>query len=93
MAIQLYSFGRDTIELSDLMSGRRQIVEVLRDDTEKLDELYFQLGDVLDVKASIILVLVTLLGAVSGQVLALHGTISGTQIPTSDFRGKSRVRL
>ncbi|MFZ0579758.1 MAG: hypothetical protein WA690_10880 [Candidatus Acidiferrales bacterium] len=55
------------------MSGRRQIVEVLRGDTEKLDELYFQLGDVLDVKASIILVLVTLLGAVSGQVLALHG--------------------
>ncbi|MGA7856039.1 MAG: hypothetical protein WCA15_22150 [Candidatus Acidiferrales bacterium] len=54
------------------MSGRRQIVEVLRDDTEKLDELYYQLGDVLDVKASIILVLVTLLGAVSGQVLSLQ---------------------
>jgi hypothetical protein len=53
------------------MSAQDNLLDALRADAAKLDELYYQLADVLDVKASIILVLVILLGTISGQVLAL----------------------
>jgi len=53
------------------MGAHDNLLDALRADATKLDDLYYQLADVLDVKASIILVLVTLLGTISGQVLAL----------------------
>ncbi len=32
---------------------QKEIEDAVREDADKLDEIYFQLGDVLDVKASI----------------------------------------
>lgn len=52
-------------------SMRKEITSALIDEAKRLDEIYFQLGDVLDVKASIILVIATFLGTISAQVLAL----------------------
>lgn len=50
---------------------KEKIQNAIADDARRLDEIFFQLGDVLDVKASIILVVITFLGALSGQVLVL----------------------
>jgi len=49
----------------------KEIEDAIAEHERRLDELFFQLGDVLDVKASIILVVITFLGAISGQVLSL----------------------
>jgi type III secretory pathway component EscS len=51
---------------------KQEIENTIAEHEKRLDELFFQLGDVLDVKASIILVVITFLGAISGQVLALR---------------------
>jgi hypothetical protein len=64
---------------------RKEIVDALAKEAERLDELYYELGDILDVKASIILVLATFLGTVSGQVLAapvLSSSIKTLQVFT-----------
>ena len=50
---------------------RKEITDGVAEDAKRLDEIYYELGDTLDVKASIILVLAAFLGAVSGQVLTL----------------------
>lgn len=49
-----------------------KIAEALEQDAEKLDELYFGSGDALDAKASFVLVILTLLAAISGQVVVIH---------------------
>ncbi|HEY0703079.1 MAG TPA: hypothetical protein VGD60_09955 [Candidatus Acidoferrales bacterium] len=48
-----------------------KILQAVWEDAARLDDLLFTLGDTLDVKASIVLVLATLLGAVTGSILAL----------------------
>ncbi|MFZ0882840.1 MAG: hypothetical protein WAN14_05540 [Candidatus Acidiferrales bacterium] len=50
---------------------RKEIADAVAEDAKRLDEMYYELGDTLDVKASIILVLAAFLGTVSGQVLTL----------------------
>jgi hypothetical protein len=50
----------------------QEIENAIAEHEKRLDELFFQLSDVLDVKASIILVVISFLGAISGQVLVLH---------------------
>ncbi len=62
---------------------KKEIEIALSEEQKRLDELFFQLGDVLDVKASIILVVISFLGAISGQVLLisdLHHFIKGVQV-------------
>src|ERR1700721_4632100 len=49
-----------------------KLVDFLWEEITRLDEAIVDLGDALDVKASIVLVLATLLGAISGPILALH---------------------
>src|SRR5215469_16513274 len=49
-----------------------KIAEALEKDVEKLDEIHFGTGDALDAKASFVLVVLTLLAALSGQVVILH---------------------
>lgn len=49
-----------------------KLVDFLWEEVRQLDEAIVDLGDALDVKASIVLVLATLLGAISGPTLALH---------------------
>jgi hypothetical protein len=49
-----------------------KILQALGEDADRLDDMLFNLGDTLDVKASIVLVLAAFLGTVSGAVLALH---------------------
>jgi hypothetical protein len=49
---------------------KKEIEIALTEEQKRLDELFFQLGDVLDVKASIVLVAVSFLGAISGQDFA-----------------------
>jgi hypothetical protein len=61
----------------------KEIKDAIAEHEKRLDELFFQLGDVLDVKASIILVVISFLGAISGQLLVLHDLpylIRGIQI-------------
>ena len=61
----------------------KEIESVIAEHEKRLDELFFQLGDVLDVKASIILVVISFLGAISGQVLLvpdLAYLIKGMQV-------------
>lgn len=50
---------------------QKEIADAIWEDVKRLDEVNFQLGDVLDVKASIILVVITLLGALSTSILLL----------------------
>lgn len=50
---------------------QNDIEKAIRDEAKRLDELYYQLADVLDVKASIILVVDTFLGTLSAEILAL----------------------
>jgi hypothetical protein len=50
---------------------RKEIGDTIAQEAERLDELKYQAADVLDVKASIILVVVTFLGTLSGQILSL----------------------
>ena len=60
-----------------------EIEKVVAEQEKRLDEMFFQLGDVLDVKASIILVVISFLGAISGQILVLRDLpylIRGIQI-------------
>lgn len=49
-----------------------KLADILWEDVARLDEAIVDLGDALDVKASIVLVLATLLGAISGPILLLH---------------------
>src|ERR1700727_2916720 len=49
-----------------------KLVDFLWEEITRLDDAIVDLGDALDVKASIVLVLATLLGAISGPILALH---------------------
>src|SRR5208283_5698479 len=49
----------------------KEIKDAIVEQSKRLDETYWALGDVLDVKASIVLVAVTFLGALSGQILAI----------------------
>jgi hypothetical protein len=49
-----------------------KILDTLWEDANALDDAVVKLGDALDVKASIVLVLATFLGAVSGPILILH---------------------
>ena len=49
-----------------------KLVDFLWEEITRLDDAIVDLGDALDVKASIVLVLATLLGAISGPTLALH---------------------
>jgi hypothetical protein len=61
----------------------KKIQDAINEDTKRLDESYFAVGDVLDVKASVVLVVVTFLGALSGQILTLHDlpvAIKGLQL-------------
>lgn len=51
----------------------KEISDILWEDASELDEAIVKLGDALDVKASIVLILVTLLGAISGPILVLAG--------------------
>src|SRR5580658_7239813 len=48
---------------------QQSIRESLYEESKRLDDLFYGLGDILDVKASIILVAVTFLGALSCQLL------------------------
>jgi hypothetical protein len=48
-----------------------KILQALWEDADRLDDALFTLGDALDVKASIVLVLATFLGAVSASILAI----------------------
>lgn len=50
---------------------RKEIADLVADDAKRLDEIIFQTGDVLDVKASIILVAVTFLATLSGEILTV----------------------
>jgi uncharacterized membrane protein len=51
----------------------KEIREAVRDEIKRVDDAYWGLVDVLDVKASVVLVAVTFLGAVSGQLLGVAG--------------------
>lgn len=62
---------------------KEEIENAIAEHEKRLDELFYQLGDVLDVKASIIFVVISFLGAISGQVLLtpdLPYLIKGIQI-------------
>src|SRR6266403_3603546 len=62
---------------------KKEIETALAENEKRLDELFFQLGDVLDVKASILLVAISFLGTISALVLAvpdLPNLIKGLQI-------------
>jgi len=64
-------------------SMKKEMETALAENDKRLDELFFQLGDVLDVKASIILVAISFLGTISALVLAvpdLPYLIRGIQI-------------
>lgn len=50
----------------------KEIESAISDHEKRLDEMFFQLSDVLDVKASIILVVISFLGAISAQVLGFN---------------------
>jgi ABC-type transport system involved in cytochrome bd biosynthesis fused ATPase/permease subunit len=50
----------------------KAILNAINEDAKKLDDLYYSLGDVLDVKASVILVVVTFLGTLTGGILSLN---------------------
>src|SRR5260370_39212450 len=54
-------------------SMKKEMETALAENDKRLDELFFQLGDVLDVKASIILVSISFLGTISALVLAVPG--------------------
>jgi hypothetical protein len=56
---------------------QKEITYAVIDDAKRLDDLNYQVGDVLDVKASIILVVVTFLGTLSGEFLSI------TDLPTT----------
>jgi hypothetical protein len=61
----------------------KEIEDVIAEQEKHLDELFFQVGDVLDVKASIILVVISFLGAISSQILLVQDLsclIKGLQI-------------
>jgi hypothetical protein len=65
------------IILRTLIGGGRmqkEILDAIWEEMKRLDEINFQAGDVLDVKASIILVVLTLLGGLSTTVLSLQNT-------------------
>lgn len=49
----------------------------IREATKRLDELNYSVGDTLDVKSSIILVVITILGTISGGIIATQ------QLPTA----------
>jgi hypothetical protein len=62
---------------------RKEIADSLAEDAKRLDEINYSVGDVLDVKASIILVALTFLGTLSSQILLisdLPATIKVIQI-------------
>jgi hypothetical protein len=64
-------------------SMKKEIETALAEHEKRLDELFFQLGDVLDVKASVVLVAISFLGTISALVLAvpdLPYLIRGIQI-------------
>jgi hypothetical protein len=52
---------------------QKEIEDSIFDDATKLDEINYQIGDTLDVKASIIFVVLTFLATMSGQILAIPG--------------------
>jgi hypothetical protein len=45
--------------------------DLLAEEAKRLDEVIYQAGDVLDVKASIVLLVVTFLGTLSGQIVSV----------------------
>src|ERR1700722_4214172 len=49
----------------------KEVQNEINEQEKRLDEVFFQLGDVLDVKASVVLVVISFLGAISGQILTL----------------------
>jgi len=60
-----------------------EIEKAIEEQEKRLDEMFFQLGDVLDVKASIVLVVISFLGAIAGPILVLRDLpylIRGIQI-------------
>jgi hypothetical protein len=50
---------------------RHEIANSLVEEATRLDEIAYQVGDVLDVKASVILVVLTFLGTLASQVLPI----------------------
>jgi hypothetical protein len=49
----------------------KRLQDLIAEDAKRLDEAYYAVGDVLDVKASILLVVVTFLGTLSGEILTV----------------------
>jgi hypothetical protein len=50
---------------------REEIVDALAEEARRLDEVNYEVADVLDVKASIILVALTFLGTLTGEILVI----------------------
>lgn len=62
---------------------RKEIMDGILEEAERLDEIHYEVGDTLDVKSSIILVVVTFLGTLSGEILsrpALAGLAKAVQV-------------
>jgi len=50
---------------------QKEILDAVYEDAKRLDEINYGVGDALDVKASILLLVITFLGTLSGQILGL----------------------
>ena len=50
---------------------QKTLADHISEEAKRLDEISYQAGDVLDVKGSIVLLVVTFLGALSGQIVSV----------------------
>ena len=53
----------------------KELADILWENASQLDEAVVKLGDALDVKASIVLILATMLGTISGPALIMRGEL------------------
>jgi hypothetical protein len=58
-------------EREELSKMRKELADYVAEEAKRLDEISYQAGDVLDVKASIVLLVVTFLGTLSGQIVSV----------------------
>ncbi len=50
---------------------QKTLADHIAEEAKRLDEITYQAGDVLDVKASIVLLVITFLGTLSGQIISV----------------------
>lgn len=63
--------SRTTVRSTREVQVRRDIADSITEDARRLDEISYQVGDVLDVRASIILVALTFFRGLSGGILTV----------------------